>query len=129
MSAREDTDPSYYFNDYVNSTHYVDRLVGEVLQEMEALGLMSNTVIIVTTDHGEEFNDNRAGYWGHVSNFTMFQTRVPLIVYGPGREAQRLACRTSHVDVIPTILREFFGCTNDPRDYSNGVNLYQPVEQ
>jgi len=118
------TDPEYYLNDYRNSIHYVDALVGEIVQQLESLGALANTVIIVTTDHGEEFNDNKANYWGHGSNFTQYQTRVPLIIYLPDKEPQRITHATSHIDIAPTLLQELFGCTSDVRDYSNGRNLF-----
>jgi len=123
--ANENTDPVYYRNDYMNSTHYVDRLVGEIIQQVDSLGDMSNTVIIITSDHSDELNDNRANYWGHGSNFTKYQTMVPLVLYLPGREPQQIDYPTSHIDIAPTFLQEFFGCTNDVRDYSNGRNLFE----
>ncbi|MCK4350156.1 MAG: sulfatase-like hydrolase/transferase, partial [Candidatus Krumholzibacteria bacterium] len=118
------TAPEYYLNDYRNSIHYVDALVGEIVQQLESLGALANTVIIVTTDHGEEFNDNKANYWGHGSNFTQYQTLVPLIIYFPDKEPQRITHATSHIDIAPTLLQDFFGCTSNIRDYSNGRNLF-----
>ncbi|MBW2704540.1 MAG: sulfatase-like hydrolase/transferase, partial [Deltaproteobacteria bacterium] len=118
------SEPEKYLNDYMNSIHYNDELVGEVLAHLEALGQMENTVIILTTDHGEEFNDNQANYWGHGSNFSRYQTQVPLIIHAPGLGARTILDRTSHVDVVPTVLEEFFSCTNDAADYSNGRNLF-----
>ncbi len=125
MSTTTETNPTNYLNDYKNATHYVDRLAGDVLKEIESLGLMSNTVIIITTEHGEEFNDNKTNFWGHGSNFTKFQTVVPLIIYAPGKEPRQLDFPTSHVDIAPTILQEFLFCTDDVRDYSNGRNLFR----
>jgi len=125
MFAKDSTDPVYYRNDYMNSTHYVDRLIGEIIQQLDSLGDMANTVIIITTDHSDELNDNRANYWGHGTNFTQYQTEVPLILYIPGREPQQIEYTTSHIDIPPTILQEFYGCTNDIRDYSNGRNLFE----
>ena len=125
MFADDNTDPVYYRNDYMNSTHYVDRLIGEVLDQIDSLGDMANTVIIITTDHSDELNDNRANYWGHGNNFTKYQTMVPLILYLPGREPRQIDYRTSHIDIVPTLLQEVFGCANDIRDYSNGRNLFE----
>ena len=124
MFVTAETDPTNYFNDYRNATHYVDRLIGDVLDQIDSLGYMSNTIIIVTTDHGEEFNDNKANFWGHGSNFTRFQTMVPLVFYAPGMPPQQIEYATSHIDIVPTILEEFFHCINDTRDYSNGINLF-----
>ncbi|RKX20640.1 MAG: hypothetical protein DRP35_05760 [Candidatus Zixiibacteriota bacterium] len=125
MLAGNDTDPVYYRNDYMNSTHYVDRLIGDIVKQLDSLGDLTNTVIIVTTDHADELNDNRANYWGHGSNFTKYQTMVPLVLYLPNREPQQIEYVTSHLDIAPTLLQEFFGCTNDIRDYSNGKNLFE----
>ena len=50
-----------YLNDYRNAVNYVDALVGDVIGRLEALGLMRNTIVVVTGDHGEEFNDDGAG--------------------------------------------------------------------
>jgi membrane-anchored protein YejM (alkaline phosphatase superfamily) len=122
--ANDETDPTLYLNDYRNATHYVDELVGEVLEHVDTLGLRSNTIIILTTDHAEEFNDNRTNYWGHGTNFTQWQTRVPMVIYAPGKKPRQIRQATSHVDIAPTLLEEFLGCTSDVRDYSTGVNLF-----
>lgn len=129
LFADSDTDPTGYFNDYLNSTHYVDHLIGEVLNEADSLGLMSNTVIIITTDHGESFNDNRANYWGHGTNFTQYQVLVPLVFYAPNTPPRVMERTTSHADIAPTLLQTFLGCENDIRDYSNGVNLYASLTE
>jgi len=128
MFTSDDTDPYYYFNDYLNATHYVDRLVGEIIDRVDSLGMMDNTIIVITTDHGEEFNDNRRNFWGHGTNFTKYQTMVPFILYLPGRDPQKNEYRTSHIDLVPTLLEDYFGCTNDIGDYSNGRNLFDPPE-
>jgi membrane-anchored protein YejM (alkaline phosphatase superfamily) len=125
MLAKDDTDPEYYRNDYMNSTHYVDRLIGDIIQHVDSLGDMANTVIIITTDHSDELNDNRANYWGHGNNFTKYQTMVPLVLYLPGQEPLQVDYVTSHVDIAPTLLQEFFDCTTDIRDYSSGRNLFE----
>jgi membrane-anchored protein YejM (alkaline phosphatase superfamily) len=127
LFADNDTDPTEYFNDYLNSTRYVDALIGDVIDEAESLGLMDNTIIIITTDHGESFNDNRSNYWGHGTNFTQYQALVPLVFYAPGKAPRVMERRTSHVDISPTILETFLGCTSDVADYSNGVNLYDDM--
>ena len=118
------TDPTPYINDYRNAVHYVDSLVGEIIDHLEVLGELENTVIVVTTDHGEAFNDNGANYWGHSSSFTQYQTRVPLILYAPDRPPRQIEYRTSHIDLAPTLLQEHFGCLSDIHDFSNGRNLF-----
>jgi membrane-anchored protein YejM (alkaline phosphatase superfamily) len=116
-------DRTLYLNDYRNAVHYVDSLIGDLLQRMEAAGMLDSTIVVVTSDHGEEFNDNGANYWGHTSNFTGYQTRVPMIVYVPWREPRHVDAVTAHIDLPPTLLVEGLGCARNIHDYSNGLNL------
>ncbi|MBW2704672.1 MAG: sulfatase-like hydrolase/transferase, partial [Deltaproteobacteria bacterium] len=66
-------DPGPFLNDYRNSVFFDDNQVGRILDRLEASGLLDNTIVIITSDHAEEFNDNGADYWGHGSNFTRWQ--------------------------------------------------------
>jgi len=120
----EETDPEPYLNDYRNAVHYVDSLIGDIVAHLEARGELERTVIVITTDHGEAFNDNRTNTWGHGSSYTQYQTRVPLILFLPGREPCRITRRTSHIDLPGTLLREIFGSTADPALYTNGRDLF-----
>jgi membrane-anchored protein YejM (alkaline phosphatase superfamily) len=87
--------------------------------------LWDRTVLIVTSDHGYEFDDSGLGYVGHANAFTPYQLRTPLIVHWPGKTPQEFTHRTSHHDLPPTLLGEVFGCTNEPGDYSVGRNLFE----
>ena len=116
---------SSYLNDYHNAVHYDDALIGKLLEELDTLGMMEETAIVITTDHGEEFDDDGAGYWGHGSNFTQYQTHVPLVLYYPDRAPRVVDAPTTHVDIPTTLIQEIFGVRNDPADYSNGRNLFR----
>jgi len=122
--VNEKTDPGPYLNDYCNAVHYVDALLGDILDRLEARGELDDTVIVLTTDHGEAFNDNRSNSWGHGSSYTQYQIRVPLILHLPGREPRRIERRTCHIDLPGTLLQEIFGCTTDDSLYTNGRNLF-----
>ncbi len=125
--TRDHTDPEPHLIRYKNAVHYVDSLVGEIVALIDSLGEMDNTVIIITSDHGESFNDNGSNFWGHGSNFTQYQTHVPFILHAPGRGPRTVARRTTHVDFVPTILEEYFGCRSDIYSYSNGRNLFDEM--
>ena len=120
------TDPLPLLNRYRNSVHYVDSLVGKALAAVESRGLLDNSVVIVTSDHGQEFNDNRQNYWGHASNFTRFQTGVPLLLYAPGLTPRLYRHRTTHFDVMPTVMHEYLGCNAQFATYSVGQSLFEP---
>lgn len=120
------TDPRPLLNRYRNSLHYVDSLVGEALAALESRGLLENSVVIVSGDHGQEFNDNGHNYWGHSSNFTRFQTGVPLLLYAPGLAPKVYEHRTTHFDVMPTVMRNYLGCADPFSTYSVGRSLFEP---
>jgi membrane-anchored protein YejM (alkaline phosphatase superfamily) len=123
LHARSDETP--LLNRYRNSLHYVDGLVGEVLDAVERYGLLEDSVIVITGDHGQEFNDTGLNYWGHGSNFTRYQTGVPLLLYIPGRAGSVATHKTTHFDVVPTLLREHLGCTTALFNYSVGYPLLE----
>ena len=112
-------------NRYRNSLHYVDSLVGDVLASVEQHGLLENTIVVITGDHGQEFNDSGRNYWGHASNFTRYQTSVPLLIYTPGRAGGVVKHRTTHFDVAPTLLRDHLGCTAEMSTFSVGQPLLE----
>ena len=121
--------PRKYLNDYRNSVFFDDDQIGRVLDRLQRYRMLRNTVVVITTDHAEEFNDNGAEYWGHGSNFTCWQTHVPLILYCPGRGPRCIHAMTSHMDIVPTLLEECFRVRNDPKDYSDGLDLFGPLPQ
>jgi len=91
---------------YDDEVFYVDHAIGVVVQELERLGLLDDTAIIVTSDHGEDLGVH--GLWGHA---TAHETtiRVPLIVrdvkhLDPGKRVRGFV---QHADNLPTILEYF----------------------
>jgi len=112
-----------YFNRYKNALFYVDKQVELVLQTLKKKNLLNKTVVVITGDHGQEFNDNHLGYWGHASNFTRYQIGTPLVVHWPGKKHQVLSYKTSHYDIVPTLLTRVLHCTNPSSDYSIGKLL------
>jgi len=124
-AAHEDREA--FFNDYLNSVHYTDELVGRVIAALDSTGALSNTIVVVTSDHGEEFDDNHADYWGHTGNFTGYQTRVPMFIYVPWRTPRTVKKTTAHIDLPPTLLEEGLGCDAPERDYTNGHDMFGPL--
>jgi hypothetical protein len=107
----------------------VDALIGGLLERMEAQKLLDDTIVVITGDHGEEFNDTKDNSWGHTGNFTTYQTRVPLIVYVPGQKPREVTAVTAQVDIPPTLMQEGLGCGQNVKDYSNGLNLFGPLPE
>jgi uncharacterized protein len=121
-----DFDPTPYLNRYRNALHFVDAEVGKVLDALRASGLADDTLLLVTSDHGEEFNDTGKNYWGHNGNFSPYQVRVPLLVRGPGwQPGAAVPYMTTHNDLTSTILGDALGCTTPSTAYSLGWPLRQ----
>jgi arylsulfatase A-like enzyme len=93
-----------------------DDFVGEVLDALAGAGLDGDTLVIVTSDHGEEFGEH--GYFGHGQTLFDTNARVPLIVRLPaGAPDAGPAVHdglVSLVDLAPWILR-LVGLAPDPR--------------
>lgn len=87
---------------YDGEVRFVDKMVGEFIDELGHRGLMSSTLLVITSDHGEEFEDH--GRMGHGHTVFSEQTNVPLVFHAPGLiPAGQLLPRSSLMDVFPTI--------------------------
>jgi uncharacterized protein len=108
-------------NRYINAVHHLDSQIGEMIEALRAKDLLDSTIIVITGDHGEEFMEN--GRWGHNSEFSEPQVRVPLVFHVPGRTPGVFDYPTSHVDFVPTIL-PMLGVTTPASNYSTGQDLF-----
>jgi len=89
---------------YDGEVAYVDDQIGELLAALERLGDREDTLIAVTSDHGDEFLEH--GGLGHGTSVYGELVRVPLVLAGPGlaATARRIEYLTRHLDLAPTLL-------------------------
>jgi arylsulfatase len=80
----------------------VDRALGRLLIELEGDGLLSRSLVLLTSDHGEEFFEHGGFEHGHALYQELLH--VPLILWGPGVAPGRYAPPASLVDAVPTAL-------------------------
>jgi membrane-anchored protein YejM (alkaline phosphatase superfamily) len=125
LNLDNDFDPQPFLNLYKNAIYFDDGLVGKLLTVLATEGYLNRTIIVLTSDHGKEFNELKQNYWGHNSNFSVYQVKVPLVIYWPGRDFAEYSHRTAHVDLVPTLLKQVLGCINSYSDYSTGTNLFE----
>lgn len=81
---------------------YVDAQFARLFQNLEQQGLLQNTCLVFTSDHGEMFE---RGIWGH-STRVLYEPliRTPLLVFLPGATQRRdVYAPTSSVDLLPTL--------------------------
>ena len=109
---------------YIQSIREVDREIGRLIKVINKQNLLKDTIVIMTSDHGYELDDYQTDYYGHSSNYSPAQTKVPMMMIWPGRDAKKYSSRSSHHDFAPTLMREILDCSNNYSDYSTGNNLF-----
>jgi arylsulfatase A-like enzyme len=122
VRAYGDLERKYARELYDAAVHSVDRELGRVFAALRERGLDANTLIIVTSDHGEEFWEH--GRTGHGFNLHDENLRVPLFVRDPRRGANRVAAQVRLIDVAPTIAAR---CSLAAPAHWQGVDL-SPLE-
>lgn len=99
---------------YYAMISYCDDLLGRLLATLETAGVADDTVIVVTSDHGDMLGER--GLW-YKMTFYERAVRVPLIIAGPGLHAgQRITPAVSHLDLLPTLLELATGKIDAPGD-------------
>lgn len=104
---------------YDSDIRWMDHWLGIFFSYLEGRGLMDNTVIVFTSDHGEEFGEHRKYFHNH----QLFQEsiHVPMFVRIPGMPGKEVSTESSHVDILPTML-DVLGVPSDGK-LINGVSL------
>ncbi len=86
---------------YDGEIRFTDAQIGRVLSRLEELGLADDTIVVLTSDHGEQLGEGVL--WDHCKTLHGRETRVPLLVRDPARAGRRREVATT-TDVVPTIL-------------------------
>jgi choline-sulfatase len=87
---------------YYGAIAYVDDLLGRLMQALRSAALAEDTIVVLTSDHGEMLGER--GLWYKMS-FLEGSSRVPLVIASPGRFAPRRVARSvSLVDLLPTLI-------------------------
>jgi arylsulfatase A-like enzyme len=109
--------------DYDQSIAQADAYVGEFIELQKARGRWDNTIIVVTSDHGEEYGEH--GSLGHGRTLYEETIRVPLIVVTPESEPRVVDAPVTLLDLAPTI-RDLVGLP--PTEESEGRSLVPYLE-
>ncbi len=97
---------------YDREIRRVDDALRGLFASMEAMGLLENTLVIVTSDHGEAFLEH--GLVGHGSDVYEEAVHIPLLVAGPGVAAgRRVSEPVGLIDIAPTVL-DWLGVPRPP---------------
>lgn len=120
LNSSSPEDAELIRNRYRNSTRYIDQLIAEITQHIG-----DNGIVIVTGEYGDPLGQDDPPHWGKDANYSTLQTRVPLVMFGPGFHAERLSKPTIHYDIVPTLFSALGLSLDDINSYSSGQNLLE----
>ena len=98
---------------YDGSISYVDDQIKELFGELRARSLLENTIVVITSDHGESFGEH--GLLQHSASLYLDEIHVPLIVWGPrhvpvGKNIDMPVTITA----LPSTILSLIGSVDDP---------------
>jgi arylsulfatase len=107
---------------YDGEIRYTDDQIGRLMEGLAELGLAKRTLTIITSDHGEEFQER--GSMGHGSTLYEEQLHVPLVFHGAclGSAGLAVDAPVRTVDILPTAL-DILGLSAEKLPAGGGVSL------
>jgi arylsulfatase A-like enzyme len=105
---------------YGGLVHEVDVQIGRLWSELERLGYLRDSLVIVFSDHGEALGE--FGYFGHHVYLNQFATDVPLLLHRPGGAPSHSDAQASLRDIAPTVLA-WLGLPTPPGDARDLITL------
>lgn len=119
--AERSTQPFFSYLELKNiDLAELDQTVATIWQTLQQQVLLPKTLVVITSDLAK--NDAME------NSFDPKRTQVPMLLYWQG-ESNRYLPMSSHIDLLPTILGQFFGVTSPISDYSQGIDLTKPNER
>ena len=113
---------------YDQEIAFTDHHIGRLVDALSERGMLDRTIIIFTSDHGEEFGEH-----GGEFHYTSYEEvmRVPLVMAGPGIAPGTTDVRAQQIDLMPTVL-SMLGVDGVPeglpgRDLLSGTYESSPV--
>lgn len=106
---------------YDGEIRFVDEAgIRRLLQVLESKGLAEQTLLVITSDHGEEFFEH--GVFGHRQNLFDTTLRIPLVLWGPGLIPSGLVIDEPAriIDIMPTIL-DLLGLEQSPESLGESL--------
>jgi arylsulfatase A-like enzyme len=112
-------------DNYDREIRFADDELRRLVTTLEERGLLERTLVVILSDHGEEFHEHgRYQHGGAVFDETL---RIPLIFVGPGvKGGQRIETQVSLIDVLPTVL-DFVGV--DASEDTDGSSLIPALRE
>ncbi len=111
---------------YDESINYVDNLIKEIIEELNRNNLLENTIIILTSDHGEEFYEHFG--LGHGTSLYQEQINTFFIIYNPYfLNSKKISRRVRLINLLPTVL-DILNIHYD-KNSMDGMSLFPVMSQ
>jgi arylsulfatase len=122
-------------NLYDEEIRYFDARLEVFLDELDSQGLLDESLLIITADHGDAFDEH--GYYGHPRQLDEELIQVPLLVSVPDDSEGEVSPPTTTLDIIPTVLEaagvaeatlpgeSLFDIVSDPEAYQDRMVFSQ----
>lgn len=101
----EPDDLAYVVSQYDGEIAFIDAMMGDFFLMLRERNLLADTLVILTSDHGDEFYEH--GRCDHIHTLYDELTAVPWIMFGPGIPAKRVRDHVGTIDILPTVLSMF----------------------
>jgi arylsulfatase A-like enzyme len=99
---------------YDGAINYVDAEIAELMRELRKRGLTDNTLVIITSDHGEGFDEH--GLMNHGNSLYRELIHVPLIIWEPGQvPAGKRVPEPVSLTALPSTVVDLLGAIPEPR--------------
>ena len=96
----------------------IDASLGQLLPELD----LPNTLVIITAEHGYTFK--KLSEKEETNDFSRDEVQVPMIVHWNGLATGKISKLTSHVDLVPALMKHIFKVKNPIADYAQGRDLF-----
>ena len=96
----------------------IDASLGQLLPELD----LPNTLVIITAEHGYTFK--KLSEKEETNYFSRDEVQVPMIVHWYGLPVGKVSKLTSHVDLVPALMKHIFKVKNPIADYAQGRDLF-----
>jgi len=98
------TDKEYVIAQYDGAVAYMDSCIQVLFEQLEAMGILDDTIVVINSDHGETLYDHECWFDHHgIYDVTL---KVPLIIRYPKKvpAGLRVAGYNQHMDLVPTLM-------------------------
>ena len=104
LESLPEPDLQHLIDLYDDEIAWTDQQIGDIVAHFERRGMLDQTAVVVTADHGEEFFEH--GAFGHRRHLYDASIRIPLVMRYPERVSagQRIETPTGIIDVAPTLI-------------------------